>query len=151
MPDTLQKQFELKEFLPYLIARVGSLMELTFEPELKKIGLTMDMWRVLMVLHFNGSLSLVDLSRITGIGTSTLSRLVGRMVDRGLLSRRRSKEDTRAVDVRLRRAGTAIFHELWPLASTIERETSSLFPDTDMVKLKEMLREIEAVLLRRIG
>jgi DNA-binding MarR family transcriptional regulator len=148
MPDIHQKTFDLKEFFPYVIARVGSLMELAITPELKKSDMTIDMWRVVMVLHFQGKMSLVDLSRTIGVPPSTLSRLVGRMIEKGWVSRRRSKDDNRLIELRLRRVGEEIFQKYWPVASKIEAESTSLFRNDDLQKLKAMLGEVEKILLR---
>ncbi len=151
MPDATSKAFELHAFVPYLIARVGSLMALSFAPRIEQAGITLDMWRALMVLHFNGPLSLIDMSRITGVKTSTLSRLVGRMMDKRLVSRRRSQQDARTVQISLRRDGEALFQELWPEAARLEDVVTSPFPASDVEHMKAMLREIETILVRQIA
>lgn len=150
MPDAEPKTFYLHAFVPYLIARVGSLMSLSFTPRIEQAGITLDMWRVVMVLHYNGPLTLIDISRITGVKTSTLSRLVGRMIDKRLLSRRRSRQDARTVQISLRREGEALFHELWPEAARLEDVVTAPFAAGDVERLKEMLREIETILVAQI-
>ncbi len=103
MPDTNTKAFELRQFLPFLMARVGALMALSIAPHLEAAGITLQMWRVLMVIHFSGPMTLIEVSRITGVKTSTLSRLVGRMIDKGLVTRERSQADARTVRISMRR------------------------------------------------
>jgi DNA-binding MarR family transcriptional regulator len=151
MPDANPKAFELRAFTPYLIARVGSLMSLSFAPQIAQAGITLDMWRVLMVLHFNGPLTLIDMSRITGVKTSTLSRLVGRMMEKRLVSRRRSRQDARTVQISLRRDGEALFEKLWPEAARLEDVVTSPFSAADVEHMKAMLREIETILVRQIA
>jgi len=151
MPDANPKAFDLHDFVPYLMARVGSLMALSFTPHLDQAGITLHMWRVLMVLHFNGPLTLIDISRITGVNTSTLSRLVGRMMDKRLLSRRRSREDARTVQISLRCDGQVLFRKLWPEAAKAQEVVASPFSQSDLERFKEMLREIETILVRQIG
>lgn len=150
MPDANPKAFELHAFLPYLMARVGSLMALSFTPRLEQAGITLDMWRVLMVLHFNGPLTLIDISRVTGVKTSTLSRLVGRMIEKRLLSRRRSRQDARTVQIRLRREGEALFQKLWPEVARLEKLVTSPFTASDLERFKAMLQEIETILVRQV-
>ena len=145
--EAASEPFTLADFSPYLIARVGSLMEQTITPALKRAGLTIDMWRVLMVLRFNGPMTLVALSRHTGVTTSTLSRLIGRLVDQDLVSRRRSNGDTRTVQVRLRPKGQALFEDLWPMASRLEGLVTSGFESTALNQFKSALKSIETVLL----
>lgn len=151
MPDASPKPFELHEFVPFLLNRVGALMELSFTPDLKRAGLTLDMWRVLMVLHFNGPMTLVDLSRTTGVKTPTLSRLVGRMEERDLVSRRRSTEDTRTVDLRLKPAGETMFRELWPVAADLQEAVIGSFSADQISQLRAMLKQAETALINQIA
>lgn len=151
MPDANPKAFDLHDFVPYLMARVGSLMALSFAPHLEQAGITLHMWRVLVVLHFNGPLTLIDISRLTGVKTSTLSRLVGRMMEKRLLSRRRSREDARTVQISLRREGQVLFRKLWPEAAKSQEVVASPFSQAEIERFKEMLREIETILVREIG
>jgi DNA-binding MarR family transcriptional regulator len=150
MPDANSKVFDLHEFVPFLVARVGSLMALSFAPHLEQFGITMHMWRVVLVLHFNGPLTLVDISRITGVKTSTLSRLVGRMIDKRLLSRRRSEEDMRTVQISLRREGEALFRKLWPEAANAQARVAAPFAEPDLANFKDMLRQIETILVDQL-
>ena len=150
MPDANPKAFDLHDFVPFLMARVGSLMAQSFAPNLEQSGITMHMWRVVLVLHFNGPLTLIDISRITGVKTSTLSRLVGRMIDKRLLSRRRSEEDMRTVQISLRREGQALFRKLWPEAAKAQDVVTAPFSAPEVEILKDMLRQIETILVDRL-
>ena len=151
MPDVNPRQFVLRDFMPYLFARVGSLMERSFAPAMKTRGLTIDPWRVLMVLHFNGPATLIDLSRTTGVKTPTLSRMIGRMIDDGLISRRRSNKDSRTVEIRLRRKGEQVFQDLWPMASGLAGLVTAPFSDAEVAQLRSALRTIENVLVDQVG
>lgn len=150
MPDVNTKTFDLHQFLPYLMARVGSLMALSIAPHLERAGITLQMWRVLMVVRFSGPLTLIEVSRITGVKTSTLSRLVGRMAEKGLVSRERSQTDARTVRISIRRKGETVFRDLWPQASQLEELVTRPFAAEDVERLRELLREIETILARRV-
>jgi DNA-binding MarR family transcriptional regulator len=150
MPDANPRTFDLHDFMPYLFARVGTLMEQSFTPAMKAKGLTIDTWRVLMVLHFDGPMTLVDLSRVIGVKTPTLSRMIGRMVDDGLISRRRSSRDTRTVEISLRRRGEQVFQDLWPTAAETEGLVLDQFSPVEAGRLKDALRTIEGVLVAHI-
>jgi DNA-binding MarR family transcriptional regulator len=151
MPDANPKAFDLHDFVPFLMARVGSLMAQSFAPHLEQSGITMHMWRVVLVLHFNGPLTLVDISRITGVKTSTLSRLIGRMIDKRLLTRRRSEEDMRTVQISLRHEGQALFRKLWPEAANAQERVTAPFAGPELEKFKDMLRQIETILVDQLA
>ena len=147
MPDANPKAFDLHDFVPHLVARVGALMAQSFAPNLEQAGITMQMWRVVVVLHFNGPLTLVDISRLVGVKTSTLSRLVGRMIERNLVSRRRSDEDARTVQISLCKEGQALFGKLWPEAVETQERVVAPFSGPELERLKEMLLQIETILV----
>jgi len=149
-PEANPKAFDPHQFVPFLMARVGSLMVLSFTPHLERSGLTIHMWRVVLILSFNGPLTLVEISRFTGLQTSTLSRLVGRMIHKRLLTRRRSQEDARTVQINLRRKGRALFRELWPEAVKAQDLVIAPFSSAEVENFKEMLRQIEIILVDRL-
>jgi len=146
MPDNIQPSLVLDNFVPFLAARVGSLMEETFKPQLSAEGLTIDMWRVLVGLSLNGPKSLVELSEATSINPPTLSRLVGRMVDQNLISRERSKQDTRTVEVEIMKPGTDVVGRLMPRAAEINEMVIAPFTEKELAQFKTMLRRLYAVL-----
>src|SRR3954471_8820783 len=97
-----RSKVELNEFLPYLINRVGSaLVDRFAEDQLAAHGLSIAMWRVLAALSSNGPQRQIDLAELTSTDASTLSRLVTRLVRMGLVSRSRSRNSNREVDVAL--------------------------------------------------
>ena len=150
MPDANPKAFDLHDFVPFLVARVGSLMAQSFTPLLEQSGVTMHMWRVVLVLHFNGPLTLIDISRLIGVKTSTLSRLVGRMIDKRLVTRRRSQDDARTVQISLRSEGQALFRKLWPEAAKAQDTVAAPFSARELDTFKEMLRQIETILMDQL-
>jgi DNA-binding MarR family transcriptional regulator len=89
-------RLQLDDFLPYLINRVAVALVARFsERALARHQVTIDVWRVLAALSNNGRQRQVDLAGLTSIETSTLSRLVTRLVRRGLVSRSRSRRSIR--------------------------------------------------------
>ena len=83
--------YRLTDAFPYLIARVGVRMAELFAKRLESFGVTLPMYRVMAALWQRGGQRLGDLSEMTSVEISTLSRLVGVMQRRGLLSRRRPR------------------------------------------------------------
>jgi hypothetical protein len=92
----VSERLDLGNYLPYLLNRVGfALVESFTADALKAHGLTIDMWRVLAALSSNGGQRQVDLSGLTSIDVSTMSRLVSRLVRMGLVTRSRSQTSNR--------------------------------------------------------
>jgi DNA-binding MarR family transcriptional regulator len=113
---------DLSNYFPYLINRVGmALVERFTRDALQAPGLTIGAWRVLAVTANNEGVRQVDLVRLTSIEVSTVSRLVTRLVQLGLMARSRSTTSNREVVVRLTPKGKALFQELAPVAFELEK------------------------------
>ncbi|HUU66737.1 MAG TPA: MarR family winged helix-turn-helix transcriptional regulator [Methyloceanibacter sp.] len=130
MPDANPEASDLHDFVPYLMAQVGSLVAHSFAPHLKQAGITLHLRRVLLVMHIDGPPTLIDSSGVIGVKTSTLSRLVGRMLENRLLSQRRSREGARTVQISLRREGHILFCKLWLETDKAQEVVASPFSQT---------------------
>ena len=147
---TKRRKFKLDDFLPYLVNRVGAALVARFsERTLARHRLSIDMWRVLAALSNNGAQRQIDLAGMTSIETSTVSRLVSRLVQRGLVSRSRSRTNSREVVVALSRRGRALVDRLIPLAQALERSASAGLPARDIALAKHVLRRLYGNLVRR--
>jgi len=135
---------ELGNYLPYLINRVGFALVASFSETLKPHGLTIDMWRVLAALSNNGGQRQVDLSGMTSIDVSTMSRLVSRLVRIGLATRSRSEKSSREVVIALSPKGRALVQRLIPIALKLEDIASAAVPGKDIAAVKRALRQMYA-------
>jgi DNA-binding MarR family transcriptional regulator len=131
---------DLGNYLPYLINRVGfALVESFTAGALKDHGLSIDMWRVLAALSNNGGQRQVDLSDMTSIDASTMSRLVSRLVRRALVTRSRSRTSSREVVVALSPKGKALVRRLIPIAQALERKASAGLSAKELAVIKRLL------------
>ena len=131
---------DLGNFLPYLLNRVGfALVESFTADALRKDGLSIDMWRVLAALSNNGGQRQVDLSDMTSIDVSTMSRLVSRLVRLGLVTRSRSRTSNREVVVALSPKGRALVRRLIPIAHALERKASAGLTAKELAVMKNLL------------
>src|SRR5580698_9149105 len=104
-PTKQTTRLDLGDYLPYLVNRVGSIVAEQFgEEALAPHGLSIAMWRVLAALASAGEQRQIDLADLTSIDSSTLSRLVTRLIRVGLVTRSRSATSNREVVVKIGRA-----------------------------------------------
>ena len=135
-----RNHLDLGNYLPYLINRVGfALVESFTADALKPNDLSIEMWRVLAALSNNGGQRQVDLSAMTSIDVSTMSRLVSRLVRMGLVTRSRSQHSSREVVVALSGKGRALVQRLIPIAKRLEQTASAGVAVRDMTEFKRML------------
>lgn len=142
--------YRLSDAFPYLLNRVGVRMGELFSRRLEPYGLTLSMYRVMATLWEQGDRRLGELSDVTSIELSTLSRLVGTMTRKGLVSRKRPDANARTVEINLTAKGRKLVVELIPLA-TLHEEVGlrSFGPDKiaelkrDLIKVFENLDELD--------
>jgi MarR family transcriptional regulator, organic hydroperoxide resistance regulator len=79
---------------------------------------------------------------MTTIEISTLSRLIGEMKRRGLVTRTRLKDNARTVAINLTPKGRTLVEELIPIAIHFEEVAVRDFPSKNISDLKTVLAEI---------
>ena len=137
------ESLSLADYVPYLVNRVGAALVMRFSLEaLDKHDLSIAMWRVLLTLASAGAQRLVDLSDQTSVEVSTLSRLVSKLAQRGLVTRARAENSNREVTIALTGKGNALVSELIPIARDLEQTAISHLSSSELVALKKTLRRI---------
>jgi DNA-binding MarR family transcriptional regulator len=142
-PRKQTSSLDLGDYLPYLVNRVGSIIAEQFDEEaLAAHGVSIAMWRVLAALASAGEQRQIDLADLTSIDSSTLSRLVTRLIRIGLVTRTRSATSNREVVVKLSAKGNAVVSHLIPIARTFEAEAIGGLSQEELMVLKRCLRRI---------
>ncbi len=143
--------YQLTNSFPYLLNRVGVRIGDLFTRRLAPYEITLPMYRVLAALWEQPDQRLSDLSEMTTIEISTLSRLVGAMKRKGWVTRRRLAENGRTVAIGLTAKGRALTDELIPIAIHFEEVAVRNQSAEQVASIKralaeayECLNEIEA-------
>jgi len=135
--------YRFTDSVPYLLNRVGVSVAERFTRRLEQHDVTLPMYRVLAVLRQTGTHTLGELSGMVSVELSTLSRLIGNMVRRGLVTRIRPESNARIVEIDLTPEGAAMADRLMPIAT--------LFEDTLIAELDPAQVEALKVLLRHLN
>jgi DNA-binding MarR family transcriptional regulator len=112
----------------HLLHRAGQCAGDIFHAEMKDGELTPRQLAVLMTVAQNEGLSQTGLVDRTGIDRSTLADIVRRMQRKGLLQRRRTKEDARAYAVKLTDEGRRVLRIAEPLAKRVDERILDALP-----------------------
>jgi DNA-binding MarR family transcriptional regulator len=135
--------FDLRNTLPFLLNRTGIRMaELFGERDLARFGVTLSMYRVLAALHGQEEFRLGELAALADMEVSTLSRLIGSMQTKRLVSRRRSGKDARAVRIRATDQGRALAQKLISAVASYEDAVTASLGTRQVQELKRMLAQI---------
>lgn len=112
----------------HLLHRAGQCAGDIFQAEMANGDLTPRQFAVLVTVSQNEGLSQTDLVEKTGIDRSTLADIVRRMLKKGLLQRRRTKEDARAYAVKLSEEGWRVLKSAEPLSKRVDDRILSALP-----------------------
>jgi len=140
--DPMSRKLNLQDFLPYLLNRAGLRIGLMFSRDIEEFDVTLPMWRVLVELWHNGDHRLGELAEQTSIDLSTLSRLLVTMQRNGLIVRRRSGLDGRALSLTLTPRGMELTERIVPHALHYEDVAMRRLSERDVLKLKELLKTV---------
>lgn len=112
----------------HLLHRAGQCAGDIFQTEMGGGDLTPRQYAVLLTVSLNEGLSQTHLVEKTGIDRSTLADIVRRMLKKGLLQRRRTKEDARAYAVKLTEEGWKALKAADPVAKRVDERILTVLP-----------------------
>jgi DNA-binding MarR family transcriptional regulator len=132
----------------HLLHRAGQCAAEVFQIELGSGDITPRQFAVLVTVSQHEGLSQTHLVERTGIDRSTLADVVRRMLKKGLLQRRHTREDARAYAVKLTEEGWRVLKSVDPLARKVDDKILSSLPAGQREKLLQDLNAIVQVLGR---
>lgn len=101
--------------------------------------LTPRQFAVLATVARDEGTSQTELVKRTGIDRSTLADIVARMLKKGLLHRRRTKDDARAYAIRLTDEGRRLLELATPIVQVVDKRLLDVVPAKDRQKFVEVL------------
>src|SRR5689334_20775847 len=136
--------FELSESPSHLIRRCAQYFGDLYAHEAGASELTKQQFTLLAALEHNEGVSQTALVEITGIDRSTLAEMVRRMLERGLISRKRTETDLRANAVAITQGGRKALRSARAAADRAERALLEPLPAAERQKFVRYLAAIAA-------
>lgn len=133
---------QLVESPIHLLHRAGQCAGDIFQSKMGDTDLTPRQYAVLLTVAHNEGLSQTHLVEKTGIDRSTLADIVRRMLKKGLLQRRRTREDARAYAVKLTDEGWRLLQAVEPIARDVDTAIIATLSKEDGAKFLELLNTI---------
>jgi DNA-binding MarR family transcriptional regulator len=136
----------LANFAPYLMNRIMGRYNASLREEMADLGLTTPKMRALAVLSVVEGPLIRELSVLTVVEQSTLSRALEQLTNDGLIRRETDAADSRAVRVFITDAGRASFETLWPHMAEAQARMFRGIPEDErrafVATLQKMLANI---------
>jgi len=132
----------------HLLHRAGQCAADLFQTELGADDLTPRQYAVLLTVSLNEGLNQTQLVERTGIDRSTLADVVRRMLKKGMLQRRRTRDDARAYAVKLTDEGAKILKSHDQMARRVDDRILASLPAGQRDRFLGDLNAIVRVLSR---
>jgi len=126
----------------YLLNQVVLSMRRTIEQRMAVHGLTAAQWYPLWRLKLGHAGTARDLARDTDIDAGAMTRLLDRLVHKGLVERSRSATDRRALVLRLTAAGEAVAAEVPRVLAQVNNDYLRGFDADEWQLLQGLLRRM---------
>lgn len=144
LADPAHPDFLLTGSPLYWLARVAGRYRLDMDRVLKPIGMDVPRWRVLAILSEHEPASVTELCDHAVIRLSTMTRIVQRLAEAGLVETRQREADGRVTEVTLTVAGREAALAVHQQASRIFRHGFEGFDASEVAELNAMLRRLFA-------
>ncbi len=132
----------------HLLHRAGQCAEELFTSETGKTDLTPRQYAVLASVAQKPDISQTGLVDQTGVDRSTLADIVRRLVKKGLLQRKRTRQDARMYAVRLTQKGQGALTAAKPAATRVDQRLLSPLRADQRGSFIEALGEIVRAMTR---
>ena len=134
--------FNLEDFLPYRLSVAANKVSKRIAKTYVPYKLSRTQWRVMAVLTSCQHMTAQMVADKTGMDKTTVSRAVGKMLERGLINRGASEQDGRSAPLSLSAEGRAMFAKIAPEALRQEQDLKNMFSDEDLDMLASFLNKL---------
>lgn len=142
-----EADFTLDEQLCFALYTASRAMTGAYRDGLSELGLTYTQYAVLLVLWEQEQMPMGELGHRLQLDSATLSPVLKRMAEQGLLSRDRTAEDERRVRVAITAAGRQLREQAQRVQSEVELGTG--LSEGELARLRTDLHQLAARLRQR--
>jgi DNA-binding MarR family transcriptional regulator len=131
------ESFTLTESVGFAINKARNLLVAELDAALKDLDITTQQMGILMSMRGGVTQTPFELSKLLGIDTGLMTRMLDKLEAKGLLQRTRSLEDRRVVNLTLTREGAKVAQELPHIVPVVLNKRLRKF---NRGEFKELLR-----------
>lgn len=134
----------MDEHLAYIISDTGRMIRKSFDERARAVGITRPQWRVLARLHLEPGIKQAPLAEYLEVEPISLSRMIDRMQDSGLVERRPDPLDRRAWCLFLTDAADPIVENMRELADGLHDDMLTGLDQQEQLTLRSLLDRVRA-------
>lgn len=126
------------------LSQVARVVGREFDSALEQAGGSLPVWLILLNLKIRRPENQRELAEAVGVREATLTHHLNSMDTRGLITRRRDRDNRRIHVVELTEAGEELFTQLQQAAITFDTRLRQGFEDADLDMLDALLGRLSA-------
>ncbi|WP_106419104.1 MarR family winged helix-turn-helix transcriptional regulator [Salinicola tamaricis] len=138
----LSDEYRAQDFPLYWVARLNAKYSAEVDALLKPHGLSSSKWRVLIILHEQGRMSMSDIATHVVAKLSTVTKIVYKMQEAGLLETAPSPQDGRVTEVALTAEGEAKLAVARELTARVVEKAFDGLGKTEIVFVNQCLSKM---------
>ena len=131
---------EENESVGYLVTLASRKLLRNIETGLKPFNLTANQWAPLLALANERCNTVAGCARETGIDNGAMTRMLDRLEVKGFVSRKRSNNDRRVVNIALTSQGKKIAKDIPPVISEVLNQQLRGFSEQEFNLIKNLLQ-----------
>jgi len=133
--------FRLTESVGFYLVKARNLVVSEMDAALKDLDISSQQMGILLTLRQKLASTPFELSRLLGVDTGLMTRLLDKLETKGLLMRSRDLQDRRVVNLSLTKEGAAIANRIPDIAPDVLNARLNDFTKADLTELRRLLRK----------
>lgn len=133
-----KEDFQLTQSVGFLLNRARNTLLMEMDAALKDLDITGQQAAVLLSIP-RGAATPHELSKLLGIDTGLMTRMVDKLEVRGLLTRNRSLEDRRMVNLALTKEGQEVAERVPEIAPKVLNQRLRHFSKEEFAEFRRLL------------
>ncbi|MCB2113295.1 MAG: MarR family transcriptional regulator [Parvularculaceae bacterium] len=140
--------FDLEEYLPYNLIRTAAAYSEEMAKELKRFRLDTMKWRVLMQLHDKSPSSVGEIARRTVTKLPTLTRVLNRLEQEGMIVRQAREGDKRVIQVTMTPKASRALKQVQEIGQRVFERVIEGVDEREIALTISVMKQIRANLAR---
>lgn len=136
------EDFVKDDFPFYWVARLNNIYHHHMELALRKVGADLPTWRILFILRENGTSSMSDISLHAVVKLPTITKIVYRLQERGLVLTSTSASDGRVTEVSLTPEGEEMLSRMRKATENVFLKGYAGLTPPKIERLNKMLMQV---------
>lgn len=145
---TPETRLVFQNFLPCRVKAINERTLRLLSETHERLGISAPEFGIMVVLSEHNDVSSRDINKTTAMDKATITRALDRLIDKGLISRSKSKKDNRLINLKLTAKGKRTFTQIEEDSLAWEREFVKGIKLNELNSLRNVLSKLDANLDR---